>query len=163
MPSLSTNIVFYKSQLWTYNLGIHEVDRNQGCMHMWNEAVGGRGSSEVGSCVLLHLKEMNLSSSVTHLITYSDSCGGKIEVWIWSAYGSTSLHVTTSLLRLLTKSSWSPGIYFSPTTGISVPLSLQRRDIQRSTFLMAGKSWSKEHDEKIPSLSLSWPLRTLYQ
>ena len=76
-PLISTNVVFYKRQLWTYNLGIHELDTGHSCMHMWSENVGNRGSNEVGSCVLSHLQEMNLSRSVTHLITYSDSCGGQ--------------------------------------------------------------------------------------
>ena len=44
---------------------------------MWSEDIAGRGSNEVGSCILKHLQDMNLSLSVTHLITYSDSCGGQ--------------------------------------------------------------------------------------
>ena len=74
-PVLTTNIVFYKRQLWTYNLGIHDCRSGRGCMHMWHEGIASRGSYEVGSCLLRHLKEMN--TTATHLVLYSDSCGGQ--------------------------------------------------------------------------------------
>ena len=43
-------------------------------MHMWNESLASRGSHEVGSCVISHLKEID--SDATNLILYSDACGG---------------------------------------------------------------------------------------
>ena len=33
-PLLTTNVVFYKRQLWTYNLGIHDCKTGKGCIHM---------------------------------------------------------------------------------------------------------------------------------
>ena len=74
-PVLSTGIVYYKRQLWTYNQGIHDCSTDQGCMHMWHEGIASRGSHEVGSCILAHLKEMN--TNATKLIVYSDACGGQ--------------------------------------------------------------------------------------
>jgi len=44
---------------------------------MWHEAVASRGSDEVGSCILKHLQEINIQPTTTHLITFSDSCGGQ--------------------------------------------------------------------------------------
>ena len=76
-PPTSTNVVFYKRQLWTYNLGVHNGGTGQACMHMWHEAVANRGSDEVGSCILKHLQEINIQPTTTHLITFSDSCGGQ--------------------------------------------------------------------------------------
>ena len=40
-PKLGTNIVFYKRQLWTYNLGVHDCSNGKGYMFMWPESVAG--------------------------------------------------------------------------------------------------------------------------
>ena len=74
-PVLTTGVVYYKRQLWTYNQGVHDCRRDRGCMHMWNESVASRGSHEVGSCIISHIKEME--TDATHLILYSDACGGQ--------------------------------------------------------------------------------------
>ena len=74
-PLLTTNVVFYKRQLWTYNLGIHDCKTGKRCMHMWHEGIASRGSHEIGSCLLLHLR--NMQSRTTKLILYNDSCGGQ--------------------------------------------------------------------------------------
>ena len=44
---------------------------------MWHEAVASKGSNEVGSSILKYLQDINMSPATTHLITYSDSCGGQ--------------------------------------------------------------------------------------
>ena len=74
-PLLTTNVVFYKRQLWTYNLGIHDCKTEKGCMHVWHEGIASRGSHEIGYCLLHHLRKMQ--SQATKLILYSDSCGGQ--------------------------------------------------------------------------------------
>lgn len=73
-PILTTNVVFYKRQLWTYNLGIHNGRSGSACMHTWHEGIASRGSNEVASCLMKHLKEMH--SQADNLMFYSDSCGG---------------------------------------------------------------------------------------
>ena len=74
-PILTTSVVFYKRQLWTYNLGIHDGRTGSACMHTWHEGVASRGSNEVASCLMKHLREMN--SQADNLVLYSDSCGGQ--------------------------------------------------------------------------------------
>lgn len=74
-PMLTVNVVYYKRQLWTYNLGIHCCATGATFMHMWNESQASRGSQEVDSCLLTYLREH--STAATHLTLYSDSCGGQ--------------------------------------------------------------------------------------
>ena len=97
-PVLSTGVVYYKRQLWTYNQGIHDCSTDRACMHMWDETTASRGSHEVGSCVLKHLKEMD--TDATNLILYSDACGGQNRniylVCLW-------LHIVSSSEYSITK------------------------------------------------------------
>ena len=70
----STNIVFYKRQMWTYNFGVHDCSNDMGSMYMWLESIASRGSKEVISCLNKHLQK---PSSATELIVFSDACGGQ--------------------------------------------------------------------------------------
>lgn len=74
-PLLTTSKVFYMRQLWTYNFGIHNLVTGEAHMYTWDETVSGRGSQEIGSCLMHFFK--SLPSSVTKIIAYSDSCGGQ--------------------------------------------------------------------------------------
>ncbi|KAJ2940817.1 hypothetical protein O0L34_g5819 [Tuta absoluta] len=76
LPRISTNIVFYKRQLWVYNLGIHSGSDDQAHCNVWVEGEAGRGAQEVGSCLIKHLLE-GLKPNVKHVIFWSDSCGGQ--------------------------------------------------------------------------------------
>ena len=44
-------------------------------MYLWPECVASRGSQEVASCLLMHFRMA--SSQASHLIVYSDACGGQ--------------------------------------------------------------------------------------
>ena len=74
-PVLTTNVVFYKRQLWTYNLGVHDCGSTKGYMYVWHEGTASRGPNEIGSCILKHIQLTN--PTATHLTTFSDSCGGQ--------------------------------------------------------------------------------------
>lgn len=75
-PSLTTNIAYYKRLLSTYNLTIRDCSKDGGTdCFMWYEAIGGRGSHEIASC--LYKKILSLPESINHIITYSDTCGGQ--------------------------------------------------------------------------------------
>ena len=74
-PKLATNVVYYKRQMWTYNLGVHDCSNERGYMYMWPEIVASRGSQDIGSCILKHFH--SLQSNADRLIVYSDGCGGQ--------------------------------------------------------------------------------------
>lgn len=73
-PDISTGIVYYKRQLWSYCLGIHNLSTNEAHMYIWNESVASRGPQEIGSCLLNYIKNFVKTS---RLIMYSDQCGGQ--------------------------------------------------------------------------------------
>lgn len=77
LPRIPTNVVFYKRQLWLYNLGIHSGSNDQAHCNVWVEGEAGRGSQEVGSCLLKHVMEKLGDDRVKHLILWSDSRGGQ--------------------------------------------------------------------------------------
>lgn len=76
LPRLPTGILFYKRQIWLYNLGIHSGKTNKGFFNIWMEYEAGRGAQEIGSCLMKYVDE-NVSSDITELVMWSDSCGGQ--------------------------------------------------------------------------------------
>lgn len=73
-PLLTTGIVYYKRQLWTFCLGIHDHEEDNGYMKVWDETVASRGSCEVASCLLQYFKMKKLKKEI---IAWSDACGGQ--------------------------------------------------------------------------------------
>nr|CAI5817157.1 unnamed protein product [Callosobruchus analis] len=95
-PHLSTGVCYYKRQLWTYCLGIHNLSTKVAHMYVWNESQGSRGPQEIGTCLLHYTKHFVTTSK---LIMYSDQCGGQnrnIKIALLCKYiletGQTTLH-----------------------------------------------------------------------
>lgn len=82
LPKLSTSKAFYLRQIWFYNFGIHTITSENGhkpFMFSWTEEVAGKGSNEVGSCLMYftQLSQLTFKQNIKHLIIWSDSCSGQ--------------------------------------------------------------------------------------
>ena len=67
--------IYYKRKLSVYNFTIYQPSTNDGFCYVWDESEGGRGSCEIGTCLLEYIKA--LPKEITHLSTFSDTCGGQ--------------------------------------------------------------------------------------
>lgn len=74
-PSLESSVAFYKRQLWTFNLTVHNILTSNASCYIWNETIAKRGANDIGSCVFHYLA--NLPPNITHVVMYSDNCGGQ--------------------------------------------------------------------------------------
>ena len=77
VPRLSTSIAYYKRKMWVYNLCIHNLKTNESKFYLWDEMNGGRGSSEIVSCLSRWLDEEFSHGEFSTLKVFSDNCGGQ--------------------------------------------------------------------------------------
>lgn len=75
-PKLTTQCFYFKRQLSTYNLCIHDDTHNRSYMYIWHEAIASKGPQEVTSCLIYHLQHF-LPEECREVDLYSDSCGGQ--------------------------------------------------------------------------------------
>lgn len=96
-PCLESSVIFYKRQLWTYNLTVHNMKTSTASCYIWSEPIAKRGANDIGSCVFDFLKE--LSPDIKHVIMYSDCCSGQnknsilIAMCLWFLENQESINV----------------------------------------------------------------------
>lgn len=90
-PKLTVSEAYYRRKMYCYNLGVHDVAKKLGYMYVWDETTASRGSQEISSCLVKHIKQ-NLHK---HVIIYSDTCTGQ----------NRNIKVSLSLLKLTQETS----------------------------------------------------------
>lgn len=55
-PVLTVSDAYYKRNLYCYNFGVPDFEKDSGFFYVWNETTAERGSQEISSCLLKHLK-----------------------------------------------------------------------------------------------------------
>lgn len=75
-PTLTCSVAYYKRNMYVYNVGCHELSSDSAYMYAWDETVASRGSQEIVSCLVEHLRN-KVSENNDHVIMFSDSCGGQ--------------------------------------------------------------------------------------
>lgn len=68
-PKLTCSVAYYKTNMYIYTFGCHSFNTITATMYMWDET---RGSQELGSCVVSHLRQN--AANHRSIVMYSDSC-----------------------------------------------------------------------------------------
>ena len=77
-PNSKVGDLYYKRCPSTYNFSLYSLGDKKGICYMWDETNGGRGSCEIGTCILLYINSVAEKCPNVHEISYySDTCGGQ--------------------------------------------------------------------------------------
>ncbi|CAH2104535.1 unnamed protein product [Euphydryas editha] len=74
--ALSSSVAFYKRQLWTFDLTVHDNKTGKAVCYVWYETIAARGANQIASCLFKHLQTY-VPENTKHVIFYSDTCGGQ--------------------------------------------------------------------------------------
>lgn len=69
------NQLYCKRKLNVYNFTIFDGHNKYGYCFVWDECNGNEGSSEIATCLLKYITK--LPETVSHVSTFSDTCGGQ--------------------------------------------------------------------------------------
>lgn len=75
-PKTEVGLAYYKLKMSVYNFTVFNLASKEAFCYMWHECIGKRGSSEIGSCLLLFIKQQ-VQNGVTEFSFFSDNCPGQ--------------------------------------------------------------------------------------
>jgi len=75
LPCGQVSQLYYKHKLIVFNFTVYENPGERGCCYLWTEVDGGKGSDNIGTCLLEYLR--SLPSTVSRIDLFSDNCGGQ--------------------------------------------------------------------------------------
>jgi hypothetical protein len=75
-PHGTNNLFYYRRKLDVYNLSVYSLGDAGVVCYMWDQTKARRGASEIGSCLLDHLKRQ-AEKGKTAVAIYADNCGGQ--------------------------------------------------------------------------------------
>lgn len=75
-PKTEVGIAYYKLKMSVFNFTIFNLASKKAFCYMWHECIAKRGSSEIGSCLLIFI-EQEIRHGVTQFSFFSDSCPGQ--------------------------------------------------------------------------------------
>lgn len=73
-PCGDISVLYYKRKLNCYNFTVYNTTKKHGMCYFWNESVAKRGVNEIGSCILMYIREYSVGKNV---VFYSDNCCGQ--------------------------------------------------------------------------------------
>ncbi|KAJ8964508.1 hypothetical protein NQ314_004796 [Rhamnusium bicolor] len=78
-PKGDLSIFYYRSKLNTMNLTVSSLGEDETWCFVWHEGDGGKGATEIGSCILFYLqyKAETCDSDDLEITLYSDNCGAQ--------------------------------------------------------------------------------------
>lgn len=75
-PYGEISVLYYKRRFATLNFTVYDVVSKIGTCYMWHEAIAGRGSIEVSSCLLNFIK-FHAERGIKEFRFWSDNCAGQ--------------------------------------------------------------------------------------
>ena len=76
LPRTNDNMLYYKRKLANYNLTIYNLQTKACHCFTWHEGQGKRGSSEIGTCLSIHLDKLD-AAGVKTVKMFADGCPGQ--------------------------------------------------------------------------------------
>lgn len=97
VPQSNVGLAYYKLKLSTYNFTVFNLATKECQCYMWYESIAKRGSSEIGSCLLLFVQSQ-VKNGAKEFSFYSDNCAGQNRnKYVFALYNYLSLKYSVTI------------------------------------------------------------------